>query len=1186
MSDVNAADLTQQTVETAGRWRRAVRDAPAEASATRLARVARDAEGLEFTAAFVDGVVLVDDHAVAARRLDQLSRAMPDSLPWHLRAAVSTGGGFGPLAPRAVMPVARRAFRRLVEHLVVDESPDKLGSHLSALASDGSRPNLAPLGEPVIGPAGADRRLARLHDLVARDDVHHVSVSLRDVGGPFGPWALDETASALVARLTPVYELALAGRVPTLIDLDMGRRGELDLTVDVFTRLLDQPSLRRLEAGIALQAYLPDALATLELLTDWARQRVADGGAPIRIRLVKGANLAAEAVDASRHARPAPTLPTKAATDASYRRLLDHALRPENAAVAHVGVATHSLLDLAHAWTLAQRRDVVPHVVFEAVHGLAPAQTRAVAAEVGGMAMYTPVAPPEEFDAAIGGLVRGLIGGPVGVDPADGPGFEREVAAYRRSVAAAAAPAVAVGVEAAAGAEGAPGGDTAAGGPADPTSGVESGTGFVNTPDADPALDLARAWGRRILVAAQTSELGLAQIDGARVPDHSRLEETVARTVQAGVAWGRRDHAERAALLDAVAARLDSHRARLIEVLISETGATLSEAALDVGAAVDAAWWHAVLARGLGDVRGARYAPPRLTVVVPTADSAVSTLVGSVSAALAAGSGVVVRPAPEACRTASVVADLLRSAGVPAELVATAIVDDLGLAHDLLVHPAVDRVVLHGPFETAAGVRSFRGDRELWAETPGLNSVVVAETADLDRAAVDVVAGAFAHAGQAPWAARLVVVVGSRSRAAGFRRRLVDAVAALRIGRPDAATTDVGPLIAPAEGPLLAALTELDPGESWLVAPERLDDDGVLWRPGIRDGVRPGGAFTRPMPGGPVLGLVHVETFAEAVDLQSALERSSTAGLHSLDVDEVEQWLEALDVGSLVVNRAVAAPRAGRSPSGGRRRASVGRTTAAGGAHTVIAQGAWSRAARSLEKSLQLDGVSEPVVRLIEAARANLSFDEFDRIRAAARSDERAWRDVFGASRALGGLEVERTVLRHRPASVVLRLASGGDPVDLVRLIAAATRAGARIDLSTALPLPAALHLLITSPQSPVEVGAVIVESDEAFFDRAAVGSLQQIDDVDDPAIELGMTPSAAQRRRVADYRGLRIRLVGRGRTELSSAVGHSADVAIWTGEVTDEGRVELLPFVHEQTVTVAAHRDGRPEAALRDLRL
>ncbi|KQR65885.1 proline dehydrogenase family protein [Frigoribacterium sp. Leaf172] len=1180
MPDVNAADLTQQTAETARRWQQAASGAPVDATAARLARVTRDPEGLDFTAAFIDGVVLVDDPAVAARRLDGLSRSMPDSLPWPLRAAVSTGGGFGPLAPRAVIPVARRAFRRLVEHLVVDETPERLAAQLPALAVDGSWPNLAPLGEPVVGPAGADRRLARVRALVARGDVRHVSFSLRDVGGPFGPWGLDETAAALVERLTPLYELARSGETPTLLDLDMGRRGELDLTVDVFTRLLDQPSLRGLHAGIALQAYLPDALATLELLTDWARQRVAEGGAPIRVRLVKGGNLGAEAVEAARHGRAAPTLPSKAATDASYRRLLDHALRPENAAVAHVGVATHDLTDLAHAWTLARHRDVAGSVVFEMMHGLAPAQTRVVAAEVGGMAVYTPTAPPAESDAAVGALIRGLIGG----GPSAGGGAGAGAGAGSDDLADGADAAGAIDADGADDADAidADGADDATSGDASTRPAPPYGD-LVSAPDSDPALDAVRAWARRILVAARTSELGLEQIEGARVRDHGRLEEIVARTVEAGVAWGRREHALRAELLDRVAAKIDSHRARLIEVLVSETGATMTEADLDVAAAVDAARWHAVLARGLGDVRGARYAPPRLTVVVPTADSAVSTLIGSVSAALAAGSGVVVRPASEACRTASVVSDLLRSAGVPTSLVSTAIVDDLELAHDLLMHPAVDRVVQHGSFDDAARIRSFRGDREMWAETAGLNSVAVAESADLDRAAVDVVAGAVAHAGQAPWVARLVVVVGSPIRVDAFRRRLVDAVAALRVGWPDVVTTDVGPLIDPAEGPLLAALTRLDSGESWLVEPDRLDDDGLLWRPGVRDGVRPGGTFFAPTRGGPVIGLMRVDTLGEAIEVQNSLDRSITAGLHSLDAGEVERWLDEVEAGSLVVNRPVAAPRAGRSPAAGRRRASIGRTTASGGAHTVTAQGAWSRVARSPEKSLALDGVSEPVVRLIEAARANLSFDEFDRVRAAARSDERAWSDLFGASREIGGVPVERTLVRHRPASVVLRLASGGDPVDLVRLIAAATRARARVVVSTASPLPASLRLLITSPQSPVQVGSVVVESDEAFFDRAAVGGLQNADDERDLVVDLGIAPSGAPRR-VADYRGLRIRLIGQGRTALSSALGNSADVAVWTGEVTDEGRVELLPFVHEQTVTVAAHRDGRPDASLRRL--
>lgn len=1176
MSDVRAADLTQQTVETVRRWLRAADDVSVDAPAARFGRVLADPAALDFTVGFVDGVLLPDDPGVAARHLDRLSRSMPESLPWHLRAAVSAGGGFGPLAPRAVIPVAKRAFRRLVEHLVVDETPDRLGAHLASLSSGAVRPNLAPLGAPVVGPAGADRRLARVHALVARDDVHHVSISLADVTAPFAPWALDEGGSALVARLTPLYELARAGDVPTLIDLDMGGHGELDLAVDVFTRLLDQPTLRGLTAGITLQAYLPDALSSLELLTDWARNRVETGGAPIRVRLVKGANLGAEAVDSSRHARGPVTLATRVATDASFKRLVDHALRPANAEVVHVGIASHNLFDLAHAWSIAERRAVTHLVTVETVHGLAPAQTAAVAAEVGGLALYTPVATPDEFDVVVGGVVRGL-GGARSVGTAvelgrDAGLFEGERRAYLRSVELVDDP------EGAAGALDGPE-------PARPAS--TGWPGFAGAPDADPAHEHARSWGRRVLSAARTSDLGLERIDAARVAGHGRLEEVVARAVEAGVAWGRRPHSQRAELLDAVATALDDHRSELVEVMISETGTTLTDADHDVSAAVDAARWHATLARGLDDIVGARYAPPRLTVVVPPADSAVSTSVAAVTAALAAGSGVLLRPAAETHRTAAVLADVLWSAGAPRPLVAVAIVDDADLDRELLTHPAVDRVVLHGSFGTAARVKSSRGDRELWAETPGANSVVVTESADLDRAAADVVAGAFAHSGQAPWSARTVILVGSVGRSEHLRRQLVDAAASLRVGWPDVATTALGPLVDPAEGPLLDALTTLSDGETWWVEPERIDDEGLLWRPGVRDGVRPGGPYRSEAAAGPVLGIVHVETLDEAIDVQNGLESSSTAALHSLDDDEVARWVDRVDVGSLVVNRAVVGPRAGRRPAGGgRRRSTIGRTAASGGANTVVAQGAWSRIARTPEKDLKLDGVSDRVVRVIEAARSHLSFDEFDRIRAAARSDESAWRTTFGSSREIGDLAVERVVLRHRPASVVLRVSSDGDQVDLVRLVVAAARAGSRLDISSARPVPAPLALLLRSPASPIEVGDLVVENDESFLARLATGRLQGAAPVADAVVDLGMAPKETPTAGVAHYRELRIRLVGGGRRDVSAATGHSADVSVWTGEVTDEGRVELLPFVHEQTVTIAAHRDGRPDAALRDLRI
>src|SRR6185312_1951608 len=116
-----------------------------------------------------------------------------------------------------------------------------------------------------------------------------------------------------------------AAESPTakFINLDMEEFHDLDLTIAVFQRLLDQPRLSGLEAGIVLQAYLPDSLAAMQRLTGWALARRADGGAGIKVRVVKGANLAMERVDAILHGWPLATWASKEQTDANYKRVLD-----------------------------------------------------------------------------------------------------------------------------------------------------------------------------------------------------------------------------------------------------------------------------------------------------------------------------------------------------------------------------------------------------------------------------------------------------------------------------------------------------------------------------------------------------------------------------------------------------------------------------------------------------------------------------------------------------------------------------------------------------------------------------------------------------------------------------------------------------------------------------------------------
>ena len=110
----------------------------------------------------------------------------------------------------------------------------------------------------------------------------------------------------------------------------------------------------------------------------WSTQRVARGGAPIKVRVVKGANLAMEHVDATVHGWPLATYPSKQDTDTNYLRVLDWAMRPEHTAAVRVGIAGHNLFDIAFAHLLSVQRGVASDVEFEMLLGMAEGQADAV----------------------------------------------------------------------------------------------------------------------------------------------------------------------------------------------------------------------------------------------------------------------------------------------------------------------------------------------------------------------------------------------------------------------------------------------------------------------------------------------------------------------------------------------------------------------------------------------------------------------------------------------------------------------------------------------------------------------------------------------------------------------------------------------------------------------------------------
>ena len=100
--------------------------------------------------------------------------------------------------------------------------------------------------------------------------------------------------------------------------------------------------------------------------------------------------------------------------------------------------------------------------------------------------------------------------------------------------------------------------------------------------------------------------------------------------------------------------------------------------------------------------------------------------------------------------------------------------------------------------------------------------MVITATADPDQAVKDLVKSAFGHSGQKCSAASVAIVEASVYDNPAFLRQLTDAAASLKVGGSWEVSSVVTPLIKEPEGDLLRALTQLEPGEEWLLKPEPL----------------------------------------------------------------------------------------------------------------------------------------------------------------------------------------------------------------------------------------------------------------------------------------------------------------------------------------------------------------------------
>ncbi len=322
---------------------------------------------------------------------------------------------YRPLFNWAAVPIIKWRLRRDTSRVIINAARPSLTQHLATRFDQNIGQNVNLLGEVVLGNEEAERRYLSYLEALKEPDINYISVKISGIYAQTHALNYKECFPELVRRMSELYQAAIDNPYtdadgvtrPKFINLDMEEYKDAHLTMKLFKDVLSLPQFKHLEAGIVVQAYLPDAEGFQLELLEFAHRRVADGGSPIKMRIVKGCNLDMENIVSDLHGWPNPVRGSKTEVDANYLHLIERGLKPENARVLHIGMASHNLFTISYAYLLTQLYQTPKDCFcFEMLEGMANHVWRAQKKLGNHVILYTPVVKKENFLNAISYLVR------------------------------------------------------------------------------------------------------------------------------------------------------------------------------------------------------------------------------------------------------------------------------------------------------------------------------------------------------------------------------------------------------------------------------------------------------------------------------------------------------------------------------------------------------------------------------------------------------------------------------------------------------------------------------------------------------------------------------------------------------------------------------------------------------------
>jgi acyl-CoA reductase-like NAD-dependent aldehyde dehydrogenase len=278
----------------------------------------------------------------------------------------------------------------------------------------------------------------------------------------------------------------------------------------------------------------------------------------------------------------------------------------------------------------------------------------------------------------------------------------------------------------------------------------------------------------------------------------------------------------------------------------------------------------------------------------------VNLLIQKVAPALAVGNAVVVKPSPPGTEVALLMAEAMKKAGIPDGLF-NVVPGGRETAKLLVAHPLVAAVTVTG--STAAGNELARaaGAKKFVGELGSNAANIVCADADLADAATRIAGAGFEASGQQCISAQRVIV--ERSVYDKFLEQFVAAAKKLKVGDPEDAAIDVGPMVSSAaadrvEGMIADAVAK---GAKLVLKPERR---GAILGPAIVAEAPPEARLMREEAFGPVVTVQPVADLDAALELANSSEFGLQGACFTKSLETAFKVSRKLRVGSLWINDA------------------------------------------------------------------------------------------------------------------------------------------------------------------------------------------------------------------------------------------------------------------------------------------